>query len=259
MKMNKVLQFSLLLCVILTASAFAAESSAPTYSDNFKYDVVRGSTNIVAAPYEIYTTTKEHHLNKGPEQNKGITNEKRIGLMGHSWGGYQTAFLVTQTNLFSAAVAGAPLTNMISMYNSIYWNSGTPDQQIFETSQGRLREPYWKLMDEYIANSPMFQAQNIQTPLLVTFGDNDGAVDWHQGIEMYTTMRRMEKPMILLVYAGENHGLAKKENQMDYAAKVNQYFNHHLNGGKAEPWITEGQTILEKKKLEEQKNKVIKP
>jgi hypothetical protein len=73
MKMNKVLQFSLLLCVILTASAFAAESSAPTYSDNFKYDVVRGSTNIVAAPYEIYTTTKEHHLNKGPEQNKGIT------------------------------------------------------------------------------------------------------------------------------------------------------------------------------------------
>ncbi len=190
---------------------------------------------------------------------KGFIDEKRIGLMGHSWGGYQTAFLVTQTNLFAAAVAGAPLTNMISMYNSIYWNSGTPDQQIFETSQGRLREPYWKLMDEYIANSPMFQAQNIQTPLLVTFGDNDGAVDWHQGIEMYTTMRRMEKPMILLVYAGENHGLAKKENQMDYAAKVNQFFDHHLNGGKAAPWITEGQTVLEKKKLEEQKNKVIKP
>ncbi|MCK7535669.1 MAG: prolyl oligopeptidase family serine peptidase [Marinilabiliales bacterium] len=76
--------------------------------------------------------------------------------MGHSWGAYQTAFIITQTDLFSAAVAGAPLINMISMYNEIYWNSGTPNQNIFETSQGRLREPWWEIMDEYLANSPMF-------------------------------------------------------------------------------------------------------
>jgi dipeptidyl aminopeptidase/acylaminoacyl peptidase len=94
----------------------------------------------------------------------GMIDKDKVGLMGHSWGGYQTAFLITQTDLFSAAIAGAPLTNMISMYNSIYWNSGTPDQQIFETSQGRLREPYWNLMEEYIANSPVFQAQNIKHP-----------------------------------------------------------------------------------------------
>ncbi len=181
----------------------------------------------------------------------GMIDRDRIGLMGHSWGGYQTAFLVTQTDLFSAAVAGAPLTNMISMYNSIYWNSGTPDQQIFETSQGRLREPWWEITDEYIANSPIFQAQNIQTPLLVTFGDNDGAVDWHQGIEMYTTMRRLHKPMILMVYAGENHGLRKKENQIDYFNKVTEFFDHHLRGKDPAKWISEGRTYLEKKQMEE--------
>ncbi len=189
----------------------------------------------------------------------GMIDKKKVGLMGHSWGGYQTAFLITQTDLFSAAVAGAPLTNMISMYNSIYWNTGTPDQQIFETSQGRLREPYWNLMDEYVANSPVFQAKNIKTPVLMTFGDQDGAVDYHQGIEMYITMRRLSKPLIMLLYAGENHGLAKKENQIDYFTKVTEYFDHHLKGAPAKEWITEGQSYLKKKEQENEKPKVIKP
>lgn len=184
----------------------------------------------------------------------GMVDKDRIGLMGHSWGAYQTAFIITQTDLFSAAVAGAPLTNMISMYNSIYWNSGSPDQNIFETSQGRLREPWWNIMQEYMDNSPMFEAMNIKTPLLVAFGNQDGAVDWHQGIEMYTTMRRMEKPYIMLVYDGENHGLRKKENQLDYTLKINQFFKHFLLEEKAEDWIIEGKTYL-KKKQEEAKQK----
>lgn len=188
----------------------------------------------------------------------GMIDKDKVGIMGHSWGAYQSSFLVTQTDIFSAAVAGAPLTNMISMYNSIYWNSGTPDQQIFETSQGRLREPYWNLMDEYIANSPIFQAQNIKTPLLMTFGDQDGAVDYHQGIEMYITMRRLSKPLIMLLYAGENHGLRKKENRKDYFNKVTAFFDHHLKGKEPEDWITSGQSIIEKKEGEEQ-SKTIKP
>jgi dipeptidyl aminopeptidase/acylaminoacyl peptidase len=181
----------------------------------------------------------------------GMIDEKKIGLMGHSWGAYQTSFIITQTSLFSAAVAGAPLIDMISMYNEIYWNSGSPNQNIFETSQGRLREPWWVIMQDYMTNSPMFQAQNIKTPLLVTFGNSDGAVDWHQGIEMYTTMRRMEKPFIMLVYDGENHSLAKKENQLDYTKRVNEFFNHYLLGTEAGEWITNGKKYVDKKKEEE--------
>ena len=123
----------------------------------------------------------------------GMIDKDKVGIMGHSWGAYQTSFIITQTDIFKAAIAGAPLTNLISMSNSIYWNSGTPDSKIFETSQGRFSGPWYERMDDHMRNSPMYNAANIKTPLLVTFGDKDGAVDWHQGIEMYSTMRRMEK------------------------------------------------------------------
>ena len=108
-------------------------------------------------------------------------------------------------------------------------------------------------MDKYIANSPMFQAQNIKTPLLVAFGDKDGAVDWHQGIEMYTTMRRMEKPMVMLVYEGENHSVRKKENMLDYTKKINQWYDHYLLRKDPEKWITDGIPYLQKMKEREAK------
>lgn len=185
----------------------------------------------------------------------GMIDEKRIGLMGHSWGAYQTAFIITATDIFSAAVAGAPLTDMISMYTEIYWNSGSPNAKIFETSQGRFTKPYFEELDIYMRNSPMFNASKINTPLLVTFGDKDGAVDWHQGIEMYTTMRRMKKNMIMLVYADENHGLRKDENRLDYTKKVNEFFNHYLLDKEPAKWISEGVSYVDKMKKEEKKKK----
>jgi len=179
----------------------------------------------------------------------GMIDKDKMGIMGHSWGAYQTSFIITQTDMFKAAIAGAPLTNLISMSNSIYWNSGTPDSKIFETSQGRFDGPWYERMEEHMRNSPMYNAANIKTPLLVAFGDKDGAVDWHQGIEMYSTMRRMQKPHIMLVYADENHGLAKKENQIDYQKRQKEFFDYYLLGKPAEKWITEGMTMQEKVKL----------
>lgn len=181
----------------------------------------------------------------------GMIDKEKVGLMGHSWGAYQTAYLITQTDVFKAACAGAPLTDMISMSLSIYWNSGTPDQKIFETSQGRFDGPWYERTDAHIRNSPMFNASKIKAPLLVAFGDKDGAVDWHQGIEMYGTMRRMEKPHVMLVYADENHGLAKKENQIDYQKRQREWFDHYLLGKPADKWITSGITYLEKMKERE--------
>lgn len=178
----------------------------------------------------------------------GMIDKNKLGLMGHSWGAYQTSFIISQTNLFKAAIAGAPLTNLISMSNSIYWNTGTPDSKIFETSQGRFDGPWYERMEDHMRNSPMYQAANIKTPLLVAFGDKDGAVDWHQGIELYSTMRRMQKPHIMLVYADENHGLAKKENQIDYQKRQKEFFDHYLLGITPERWITNGMSQTEKAK-----------
>lgn len=184
----------------------------------------------------------------------GMIDENKLALTGHSWGAYQTSFIVTQTDLFAGAVAGAPLTDMISMSLNIYWNSGTPDQKIFETSQGRFSGPWYEQYEAHKRNSPMYHVQDTKTPLLIAFGDKDGAVDWQQGIAMYGTMRRMELPHVLLVYEGENHGLAKRENQIDYYRRMNDWFDHYVLGEEPADWIINGTTYLEKMKAREKQN-----
>lgn len=170
----------------------------------------------------------------------GIVDGDKVGLQGHSWGGYQTSFLVTQTNRFKAAVAGAPLTDLVSMYSSMYWNTGSANQPIFESSQGRFTGGYWAQQEAYIRNSPVYQAKNVATPLVILHNDKDGAVDFVQGIEYYNTLRRLQKPVVMLQYRGENHGLAKPENQKDYAVRMREFFDHHLAGKPAPDWWSEG-------------------
>jgi len=174
---------------------------------------------------------------------------QRVGLVGHSWGAYQTAFAVTTTKLFAAGVAGAPLTDLIEMYNSFYWNSGESNQVIFEGSQGRMGVPWWQDLKAYMDNSPVFQAEKLTKPLMIAFGDSDGAVDWHQGQYLFNTLKRMGKNIVMLVYPGENHGLAREANQIDYANKVRHFFDVYLKGVKPEPWLADGMPYL--KKLEE--------
>lgn len=173
----------------------------------------------------------------------------RIGLVGHSWGAYQAAFAVTQTDLFAAAVAAAPLANMISMYLSIYWNTGGTDARMFEIDQGRMQVPFWEDVDAYVRNSPVFHIGAMTTPLLVAFGTRDGAVDWHQGIELYNAARRAGKDLVLLVYEGENHSLARRPNQVDYHRRTNQWLAHYLKGEPAAGWITDGETWAERQRL----------
>jgi dienelactone hydrolase len=175
----------------------------------------------------------------------GVVDKGRVGIHGHSWGGYQSSFLVTQTDVFKACVTGAPLTNMISMYSSIYWNSGSANQPIFESSQGRFYGGYWDNLEAYARNSPVYYAQNVKTPLIILHNDNDGAVDWNQGIEYYNTLRRLGKPVVLLQYKGENHGLRKPANQKDYCVRMREFFDHHLLGKPAPEWLTEGVSHLD--------------
>ncbi|MXX71703.1 MAG: S9 family peptidase [Gemmatimonadetes bacterium] len=175
----------------------------------------------------------------------GMIDPERVGLIGHSWGGYQTTFFVTQDDLFASAVAGAPLTNLMSMYLSFYWNSGGTDARIFEISQGRMQVPWWEDYDSYHANSPLHHIQNMNTPLLMMFGDNDGAVEFNQGVEFYNAARRIGKEMVLLVYEGENHGLREEANQRDYRDRIMQWFAHYLKGEPAPDWITKGLPYIE--------------
>jgi dipeptidyl aminopeptidase/acylaminoacyl peptidase len=190
----------------------------------------------------------------------GVVDPKHIGLQGHSWGGYQTAFTVTQTDLFAAAIAGAPLTDMVSMYSLIYKNSGGANQAIFESSQGRFLGGYWDNWEAYVRNSPVNFARNVKTPLVILHNDKDGAVDFTQGVEYFNTLRRLGKPVVMLEYPGENHGLAKPPNQQDYTVRMKEFFDHFLMGKPAPDWWTKGVPRLEmedyiKARMEAQKKK----
>ncbi|PKG58303.1 S9 family peptidase [Shewanella sp. GutDb-MelDb] len=178
----------------------------------------------------------------------GVADPQAVGIQGHSWGGYQTAFAVTKTNIFKAAVAGAPVTNMTSAYSGIRHGSGLARQFQYETGQSRIGESLFKSPQKYIENSPVFYVERIKTPMMIMFGDKDDAVPWEQGIEMYLAMRRAGKDVVLLQYQDEPHHLKKYPNKLDYSIRMMEYFDHYLKGKPAPKWLTEGEAYTEYKK-----------
>ncbi|HEX6133897.1 MAG TPA: prolyl oligopeptidase family serine peptidase [Longimicrobiales bacterium] len=181
---------------------------------------------------------------------RGVVDPERIGLIGHSWGGYQATYLPTRTDIFAAAVAGAPITNFLSFAGAIHWTPGIPEFSHWETGQARMGVPFWEDLDAYLRNSPAHMVHELETPMLMMFGDADGTVDWHQGVEFYNFARRAgREDFVLLVYPGEDHGLRKRENQIDYHRRILQWFGHWLKGEPPARWITEGTTWLQRKQI----------
>ena len=191
--------------------------------------------------------------------DQGFVDEKAIGINGQSWGGYQIAYMVTQTNRFKAAVAGAPVANMISAYDGIRWGTGLPRQFQYELSQSRIGETPWKAPLRYVENSPVFMADRVQTPLLMIHNDQDDAVPWYQGIEYFLALRRLDKECYLLNYNGEPHNLARKANARDFAARMFQFFEHHLKGKPAPDWMTKGVPFLDRDAEKEEFKKLLAP
>jgi dipeptidyl aminopeptidase/acylaminoacyl peptidase len=175
----------------------------------------------------------------------GVAHPDKIGLQGHSWAGYQSAYMITQTDMFKAIVSGAPVTNMTSAYSGIRLKSGLARQFQYETGQSRIGQPLHEALELYIENSPVFFADKVNTPILMMFGDNDGAVPWQEGIQYYLALRRLNKDVILLQYEGEPHHLKKFPNQLDFSMRMMDYFDFHLKGEKPKEWITQGQAYNE--------------
>ncbi len=176
----------------------------------------------------------------------GVADPARVGIVGHSWGGFDTVFLSTHTKLFAAGVAGAPITDLVSNYGNHHWTSGIAETDHIETGQQRMEVPIWEDLQAYIRNSAVFGVHTMTTPLMVAFGDNDGTVHWHQGVELYNIARRAKKDVVMLVYTGEDHGLRRRPNQLDYQRRILQWFGHYLKGEPAPSWISEGVTFLDR-------------
>lgn len=183
-------------------------------------------------------------------EDRPYLDKSKLALQGQSWGGYQTAYLITQTNLFTCAMAGAPVVNMTSAYGGIRWGSGLNRAFQYEHGQSRIGGTLWEKPIEYIENSPLFYANQVNTPLMMMHNDNDGAVPWYQGIEYFTALRRLGKPVWLLVYNGEQHNLTKYPNRIDLSNRMFGFFNHYLKGSHAPTWMTKGIPAIEKGKYQ---------
>ena len=173
-------------------------------------------------------------------------DKDNMAIQGQSWGGYQVAYLVTQTDMFKAAEAGAPVSNMTSAYGGIRWDSGRSRQFQYEQTQSRIGAELSDSLDLYIENSPLFFAENVKTPLLIMHNDKDGAVPWYQGIELFMTLRRLEKPVWMLQYNNEAHNLNERRNSKDLSIRLQQFFDHYLKGAPAPLWMTKGVPATEK-------------
>ena len=183
--------------------------------------------------------------------DKGYVNEQAIGIQGHSWGGYQIAYMVTQTNRFKAAAPGALVSNMTSAYSGIRWGTGLPRQFQYEHTQSRIGGSLWEYPMRYLENSPVFRADRVQTPLLMIHNDEDDAVPWYQGIEYFLALRRLNKEVYMFSYNGEKHGLRKRINQRDYTRRLQEFFDHFLKGAPKPEWMEKGIPYLQREKEKE--------
>ena len=236
----------------LSEGLYKYTAPAPTPS---RLDIAMFASNgyLVFTPDISYTVGEPgpsavEFVNSGVEMLKknSWVDAAHLGIQGQSWGGYQVAYLITQTNMYAAAWAGAPVVNMTSAYGGIRWESGQSRQFQYERTQSRIGGTLWEKPDLYIRNSPLFQLPKVQTPVVIMSNDADGAVPWYQGIEMFTDLRRLGKPVWLLQYNGEAHNLVKRENRKDISIRELQFFDHYLKGQPAPAWLEKGVPAVEK-------------
>ncbi|PSL46593.1 dipeptidyl aminopeptidase/acylaminoacyl peptidase [Chitinophaga niastensis] len=236
----------------LTDGLYNYQAPAPTPSRlNISFFVSRGY--LVFAPDISYENgypgkSAYNYIVSAAEDlaKKPWADGKNMGIQGQSWGGYQVAYLITQTNIFKAAWAGAPVANMTSAYGGIRWESGMNRQFQYEHSQSRIGATLWEKPELYIQNSPLFNLPRVTTPVAIMSNDADGAVPWYQGIEMFTGLRRLGKPVWLLNYNNEAHNLIQRQNRKDIQRREQQFFDHFLKGAAAPQWLESGVPATEK-------------
>jgi len=176
----------------------------------------------------------------------GFVDPARVGIQGHSWGGYQITYLITRTDIFRAVQAGASVSNMISAYGGIRWGSGMSRAFQYEKTQSRIGGPPWRKTLQYLENSPIFWVEKINTPYLTIHNDEDDAVPWYQGIEFITALRQLGKEAYMFNYNGEKHGLRQRENQKHWTVHMDEFFDHHLKGAPRPEWMDRGVPFLER-------------
>jgi dienelactone hydrolase len=167
----------------------------------------------------------------------------KMGIDGHSFGGFQTNYIITETDIFAAAAEAAGTSDIVSSYLSLTGPLGKPKtdrMKLYEETQGRIGATLWQRPDLYIKSSPIFKAHQVHTPLLMMHNMGDPAVPWGNGLEFYLALRRLGKKVWMLQYDGEGHSLMNKKNQLDYTIRLTQFFDYYLKDALPPKWMIEG-------------------
>ena len=178
----------------------------------------------------------------------GFVDPARVGIQGHSWGGYQITYLITRTDMFRAVQAGASVSNMVSAYGGIRWGTGMSRAFQYERTQSRIGGPPWTRSLQFIENSPIFWVEKVNTPYLTIHNDEDDAVPWYQGIEFFSALRRLGKEAWMFNFNTEKHGLRERENQKYWTIYQDEFFDHYLLGKPRPEWMDKGVPYLERGK-----------
>jgi dipeptidyl aminopeptidase/acylaminoacyl peptidase len=176
----------------------------------------------------------------------GYADPERIGLSGHSFSGGGGAFIATRSDMFAAVAHGAAPINLVSEFNQLFVGSGANNHGYDIYGQGRYGTNPYDDFDLYWEQSPISGVEEMDTPVLYLHGEEDSIVNWEQGLEWYNALRFLGKPIIWLSYPGEDHGLRKLENRIDFQLRLQDFFDHHLKGEPAPAWMQDGVPHLEK-------------
>jgi dipeptidyl aminopeptidase/acylaminoacyl peptidase len=160
----------------------------------------------------------------------GYLDLKRLAVTGQSYGGYSTAALVAQTNLFRAAVAVSGVYDLGSVYGWMGSSGGTFQVYWAEKGQGRMGKPLWDDPRRYLDNSPYYRADRIRTPLLLIHGRDDDTCPPQEAEKLFNALRRLGRTAQLAVYEGEGHVLAEwsSPNALDATRRILAFLDRRL-------------------------------
>lgn len=213
-------------------------------SDGFNISNLTANGYFVLLPDTVFETGKTgddalHCVEAAVDAvlNRGEVDSKRIALMGHSFGGYQTDYIITKSRLFACAIAGAALTDLVSSAHAVAPGVDRPNFFKIENGQVRMGGPLFDEKERYIDNSPVFFANGVQTPLLSWTGVNDPQVLPTQTMEFYMALRRLGREHIMLVYPNEGHDIHGRMADSDLTRKVESWLDRYLKWGSVEEWM----------------------
>lgn len=208
----------------------------PTFVSNgyliFTPDIYYQIADPMQGTYNALVSAAEY-VSKFP-----FVDAKKMGIQGGSFGGFETNYLITHTNLFAAAVSSSGVADLISFYNSLLGGAGAK-QNFVENGQFRMGGSLWEKPDSYIRNSPIFQIDKVTTPVLMMHGKKDPASPFENAMEFFLGLQRMGKKAWMLVYPASGHGLIGKDAD-DFSVRMMQFFDHYLKDKPAPIWMLDG-------------------